>query len=288
MDVGSVLVGFGGGVAVAAVVAYVVTARSVAKVRAAERRAQGAERMAEIGAMTGGLAHEIKNPLSTIGLNAGLLLETIQELEIPDDERARLLNRMRGLKRETERLGDILRDFLEYAGQVHLERRDVELSEVLGELVDFFTPEAERQGVRIRCELGSGGVRASVDVRLVKQAILNLMINATQAMSGANAASAGGGRELILRLERGKELDGRGVACVHVIDTGPGIEPETLQRIFNPYFTTKPGGSGLGLPMSRRLIEAHGGSVRVHSEPGRGTDFTITLPLDVPMKSESA
>lgn len=286
MDIASILIGVGLGVAGAAAVAYVITVRSLARVRAAERRARAAERMAEIGAMTGGLAHEIKNPLSTIGLNAGLLVEAIQDLEIPESERSRLLGRMRGLRRETERLADILKDFLEYAGQVHLERRRVNLDDMVSELIDFYAPEAERHGVRLRRDSGGVPIIANVDVRLVKQAVLNLMINATQAMSLPSADAsppAGQGKDLMLRLERARPAGGGpSVARLHVTDTGPGMTPETIARIFNPYFTTKPGGSGLGLPMSRRLIEAHAGLIDVHSEPGKGSDFVVQIPLEEP------
>lgn len=292
MDGSSIAVGFGLGVFATAGAAYVGIRRYVQQVRSAERRARSAERMAEIGAMTGGLAHEIRNPLSTIGLNAGLLVESISDLEVPDPERQRLLNRTRGLQRETERLAEILQDFLAYAGKVHLERRTADVNVVVGELVDFYLPEAERQGVRIRSEPTPDRAEASIDVRLFKQAVLNLMINACQAMAQARAqrtASGGTAGELILRVERSRraKADGRGsdpTVRVHVIDTGPGISPETLASIFNPYFTTKPGGSGLGLPMSRRLIEAHSGQIAVHSEPGRGSDFTI----EVPVAAESA
>jgi signal transduction histidine kinase len=280
VDVAAALIGFGIGGIAAAGSAWVVLRRHVARVRAAERRARQAERMAEIGSMTSGLAHEIKNPLSTIGLNAQLLVEGIQELDLVPEESSRLLNRTKALQRETERLRGILQDFLEFAGQIHLEKRDTDLNEVVAELADFYLPEAERQGVRIRTDLASGPIRASVDVRAVKQALLNLIINATQAME-----RAGGGKELLLRTRLERSPDGAGgsvprVAVVHVIDTGPGIDGETLGQIFKPYFTTKSGGSGLGLPTSRRLIEEHGGRITVNSEPGKGSDFAVILPVE--------
>lgn len=253
--------------------------------------------MAEIGSMTSGLAHEIKNPLSTVGLNAQLLLEAIRELPIDESERAPLVNRIGALRRETDRLGGILQDFLQYAGQVRLETRPTDLNETVQELADFFMPEAERHGVRLRIDSATGGgaggaerhaATARIDAKLVKQALLNLMLNATQAMSPQGAASGpvaqgnGASRELILRIETRREPDGQPAVLIHVIDTGPGIAPETLARIFNPYFTTRAGGSGLGLPTARRLIEAHGGRIDVWSEPGKGSDFTVVLPVAGP------
>ncbi|MBL8758077.1 MAG: two-component sensor histidine kinase [Phycisphaerae bacterium] len=260
--------------------------RHLRTVRAAERRARGAERMAEIGSMTSGLAHEIKNPLSTIGLNAQLLGEAIDELVLEPEARARLTNRVKALGRETERLRGILTDFLEFAGQVRLDARPTDLHALTDELVDFFQPEAERQGVRIRADHDGGRLMVHADARLVKQALLNLMLNATQAMAGpgggqgAPSPRAGERGELIVRTRRGADEERRAVARVHVIDTGPGIAPDVLPKVFQPYFTSKAGGSGLGLPTARRLIEAHGGRLDVHSEVGKGSDFCVVLPVE--------
>lgn len=264
---------------------------------AAERRAAANERMAEIGAMTGGLAHEIKNPLSTIGLNAQLLSEALRDLPLDPaadtHERDRLVRRIDTLRREADRLGDILADFLRFAGELRLDLTPGDLNAVAEQLVDFYLPQAEHHGVRLRCELAPGPLPVLVDAGHLKQAVLNLMLNATQAMSPADSlgASAGvgatapapppreppGPRELILRTDRGEAPFGR-AARLHVIDTGPGIPEETLSRVFTPYFTTKPAGSGLGLPTTKRLVEEHGGRITVHSDPGAGTDFMIELP----------
>jgi signal transduction histidine kinase len=158
----------------------------------------------------------------------------------------------------------------------------------MDELADFYTPQAQRQGVRVRLDLATEPVRANVDAALVKQAVLNLILNAVQAMTApssgsASDASASGAvavkGELILRVREVNEADGSRWATLSVIDTGPGIAPDVLPRIFQPYFTTKAGGSGLGLPTTRRLVEAHQGRVEVVSESGRGTAFTLSFPL---------
>lgn len=300
-----VLLGGVGGVALGLLLSRPIIRRQVARVRAAERRARGAERLAEIGAMTGGLAHEIKNPLSTIGLNAQLLEEGLGDLPSVDDaERSRLLRRVGALRREVERLRGILQDFLQFAGQVRLDARPGDLNQVVAELADFFLPQATTHGVRLRTDLAPGELRAPLDAPHLKQAVLNLMLNAVQAMG---AQPEGAPRELILKTERregaprarrrfggdagGEDapaLDGGPRLLLHVIDTGPGIPPERLGRIFEPYFTTKSGGTGLGLPTTRRLVEAHGGRIDVHSEPGRGTDFTIVLPAGGVSEVEAA
>jgi signal transduction histidine kinase len=244
-DASAVILGIGIGALATAGVAWATARRHLARTREAEQRARVAERMAEIGAMTGGLAHEIKNPLSTIGLNAQLLAETIDELPIAEDDRGRLSRRISALRREVDRLRGILSDFLQYAGQLHLEPRPTDLNTIVEELVDFFLPQAEKQGVRLRTDLGQGPLTP---------------------------------RELILRTHRIAERKAEPRIALHVIDTGPGMTPETLCKIFEPYFTTKAGGSGLGLPTSRRIIEGHHGTLDVHTEPGRGTDFVLTFP----------
>ncbi|MEQ9616992.1 MAG: ATP-binding protein [Phycisphaerales bacterium] len=259
-------------------IAWRVARRRLARTRAAERRALAAERLAEIGAMTGGLAHEIRNPLSTVGMNAQLLTEGIEDLEgVDEDEKARLVRRIGTLRREVERLGDILGDFLRFAGEVRLATDRAELNTVVEELADFYMPQAEHEHVRLRTDLTPERLAVDLDASQFKQALLNLMLNATQAMAASNAAE-GAPRELILRTRR-DEADGKPVARVHVIDTGPGIPGDVSTKIFTPYFSTKAGGTGLGLPTTKRLIEAHGGTIDVVSEPGRGTDFIITLDL---------
>ncbi|MDX2117713.1 MAG: ATP-binding protein [Planctomycetota bacterium] len=255
--------------------------RHLRRVREAERRARGAERLAEIGAMTGGLAHEIKNPLSTIGLNAQLLGEAIGDLPIDAEEKGRLDRRIGSLRREVDRLRGILQDFLEYAGELRLDRRPADLNTVVEELVDFFIPQAQKKGVRLMADLKAQPAACSIDVPHVKQAVLNLMLNAVEAMSGRGdgpLAPTTTPRELILRTERAASGTGTPLLRLHVIDTGPGIAPEALEKIFRPYFTTKSGGSGLGLPTTRRIVEAHDGRIDVHTAVGQGTDFVLSFP----------
>ena len=267
--------GFAAGGLVAGALSYWQARRWLARAQEAERRARSAERLAEVGAMTGGLAHEIKNPLSTIGLNAQLLAEGLDELDgVDPDSRQRLSRRLSSLRREVERLRGILTDFLNFAGEIRLDLSDTDLNRVVDELCDFFLPQAQQQGVQLRTDLSPTPLIGRIDAPQVKQAVLNLLLNAVQAM----AAMKSGPRELILRTRRESDPSGRPVNVLHVIDTGPGIDPQVLPRIFTPYFTTKGGGTGLGLPTARRLIEAHAGRLDVHTELGRGTDFVVTLP----------
>jgi signal transduction histidine kinase len=150
---------------------------------------------------------------------------------------------------------------------LELDRKPTELNRLLEELVDFFTPQAQVQRIQLRLRKSEQPVTAQVDPRLIKQAVLNLMLNACQAMPG--------GGELMLSVARNGSSD----ALIDVVDTGPGVPPEVAERIFTAYYSTKKGGTGLGLPMSKRIAQEHGGDLSVRSEPGKGSDFTLRLPL---------
>lgn len=275
-----VILGFVAGLAVMAPVMRLLLRRAERRARRAERRARNVERLAELGSLTGGLAHEIKNPLSTIGLNAQLLAEGIAESTLPDDLRERLLRRLTALRREAERLRDILTDFLQFAGRVKLDPQPRNLGRIVEEISDFFHPQCDKVRVLLRVDLPREPVTLPVDEGLFKQALLNLMLNAVQSMGGADEPASDDHRqrgELIVRVERD---DLSREARVHVIDTGSGVSSDKLEEIFRPYVSGRKGGTGLGLPTARRIIEEHGGRLEVHSVPGRGSDFMIHLPLD--------
>ncbi|MBX3355359.1 MAG: hypothetical protein KF724_06645 [Phycisphaeraceae bacterium] len=259
------------GAAVTASFAYWRWRRHRLKVRLDERR-RGAERISELRSMTGGLAHEIKNPLSTLVLNAQLLREDVLDLDLPEESRSRIGRRVDALAREAARLRQILEDFLRYAGRIQLDRQARDLREVVDELVDFFRPQAVQSGVVLRLATPDDPVQVMVDAGLFKQALLNLMINAVQAMAHSER------RELLIRVERDR-LGPAPEARVHVIDTGPGIPEEQRATLFLPYSSSRPGGTGLGLATTRRIMEEHGGRVTLFTDPGVGSDFVLHLPL---------
>lgn len=225
-------------------------------------RTRRAERLAELGTLTGGLAHEIKNPLSTVQLNLQLLREDLPQ----DPSFSRIVNRLATVQKETSRLREILDDFLRYAGKVELDRKPHDVNELLEELADFFAPQAQVNRVQLRLNRSTEPLTARIDERLIKQAILNLLINAVQAMPD--------GGEIILSARR----EGR-LIVLDVIDTGRGLDAEAQRKLFEAYYSTKKGGTGLGLAITKRVIEEHGGRISVSSELGKGTDFRIELPL---------
>ncbi len=254
--------------------------RRAARALAAERRAQSAERLAELGSMTSGLAHEIKNPLSTLTLNAQLLREEVLDSDLPEPVRATAIKRADALARESSRLKDILSDFLRFAGRMKLDPQPRDLRELVQELADFFHPQAERAGVLMRIDNPVSPATCNVDSGLLKQAILNLIINAVQAMSPDGQVAVGESRgELLLRIEAvpANKLHESGYR-IDVIDSGPGIDASRLATIFRPYASTKPGGSGLGLATTRRIVEEHGGRIEVFSDASKGTCFSLFLP----------
>ena len=218
---------------------------------------------AEISQLAGGLAHEIRNPLSTLSLNLDLLAEDFQGAETPRDRRVR--QRVDRLKREVQRLYDVLENFLRFARVQELKLTPTDLNALIEELCDFYEPQASTQGIVVRTHFANDLPRLPIDADLFKQAVLNLMLNAEHAMAE--------GGELIMTTRR----EGRWVV-LDVIDTGIGMEEDVRARIFDPFYSTRPAGSGLGLPTTRKIVESHGGSIEVQSVPGRGSRFSIRLP----------
>jgi signal transduction histidine kinase len=219
---------------------------------------------AELAELAGGFIHEIKNHLSTLGLNLQLLAEDFQDPQSLRERRA--LERVQRLQRECQRLVDVSNDFLRFARVRDLHRQPTSLAALVEELIDFFGPTARQAEIELKLYVPADLPAVDLDRALFKQALLNLLLNAQQAMAG--------GGELTIQA-----LSEPGAVCLSLIDTGPGIPPDVLDRVFQPFFSTKPGGSGLGLPTARKIVEAHGGRLDVQSAVGRGTKFAIRLPV---------
>ncbi|TWT86825.1 Sensor protein ZraS [Pseudobythopirellula maris] len=232
------------------------------------------DQYAEIARLAGGLAHEIKNPLSTIRLNMQLLAEDL----LPDgwdenDEDARPLSpaelrarkRIEAVQRECARLHDLLDDFLVYAKTRRLTLEPRDLNVEIADTLDFFEPECEAAGIEIVPYLEADLPGVMLDREAFRGALMNLLINAKQAMQD-------GGQIVVQTRSHGSAVS------VYLTDTGSGMDDATAGRMFEAFYSTKSGGSGLGLPTTLKLIEAHGGTIAVQSELGRGTRFTIELP----------
>ena len=223
-----------------------------------------------------GLAHEIKNPLSTMAINLALLQEDwdragsarnpTQPERTPREERS--LKRIKTLQREVQRLEHILEEFLHYARGSEVNRKPEDIARIVRELLEFVEPEDEQAGIRHHVDLPVGLPLVLADEAQIKQAVLNLLVNARQAMPE--------GGELLVRVQRvGTQVE------ISITDTGIGMSPERLERCFEEYWSDKKGGTGLGLATAARIINEHGGTITAISEEGRGSSFTIYLPLAV-------
>jgi two-component system sensor histidine kinase HydH len=233
----------------------------------------------ELTRLTGELAHEIRNPLSTVKVNLQLAREALDDVDLSEPTRVLWDQCRHGLtgaerkiaivQKETERLEQILDSFLKYVRRPDLQLATVDLNELVSDVVDFYSPQAYSHALTVRQGFCDEPLPCRVDGGALKQVLLNLFINAQQAMEGP--ARSG---ELMIRTARRGER-----AVIQVSDTGRGIPPERLPTIFQPYRSARPGGTGLGLATAKKIIEAHGGTIAVHSEVGKGTSFAIELPL---------
>ena len=221
------------------------------------------EHLTEVAELAGGFIHEVKNHVSTLNLNLQLLAEDFAEPQTPRERRAK--QRIDRVRNQAEKLVQISNDFLRFVRSHDPKREPTRLDDLAAELLDFFGPTAKAANIDIRLYASPGVPPALIDRELFKQALLNLMLNAEQAMPD--------GGEICLQTR--SEGD---AVCLDVIDTGKGIDPADLPKLFRPFHTTKPGGTGLGLATTRKIVRAHDGEIDVQSEPGRGTKFTIRLP----------
>lgn len=228
-----------------------------------EERQRLKRQYAEIAALAGGLAHEIKNPLSTIGMLLELMTEDLSDAQAPRDRR--LLTRVQTVQRECRHLEEILDAFLQFARLGEIEATDSDLNEIVRDFIEFYQPQAREHGIDISPHLASDLPRVRVDRSLFRQVLLNLALNAQQAMP------EGGLLELQTGLHEGR-------VRLNLIDNGLGMDDKTREKMFDVFYSTKPHGSGLGLPTVRRIVESHRGIISCESEPGRGTRFTISLP----------
>jgi len=217
----------------------------------------------ELAELAGSLAHEIKNPLSVIRMNMELLAEDFADPATPKERRA--LAKIEMVTRQCTRLENLLNDFLRFSRLRNLELRLGSLNEQIERVLDLFEPQAAENGVEVIRYLDPDLPSVKLDPETVQAALVNLVKNALEAMP------TGGQFVARTRLTR------TGVA-LDLIDTGCGMDERTAMRMFEAFYTTKSGGSGLGLPTARKIIEAHGGRIDVHSQVGRGTQFTLEFP----------
>ena len=238
------------------------------------------DRLAALGQMAAGLAHEIRNPLGAIKGAAQLLATRPDDEELDseeeqddEDEDAEEIEYMEIIIEEVNRLDRVVSQFLGYARPDRGDRQRMNINDVVHKTIQLVTPQADE--VKLETRLSADLPQVRVDPEQLKQVFLNLAINGIQAMDGE-------GRLRVVTRQRHGSKRGQEASFVEVIfkDQGKGIAPETLKDIFIPFFTTKEGGTGLGLPICQRIVENHGGTIEVRSHPGKGSTFSVVLPTE--------
>jgi two-component system, NtrC family, sensor histidine kinase HydH len=236
----------------------VLLVRDLSEIRSLEKELRRNERLAALGKMAAGVAHEVRNPLSSIKGLAMILKERRNNEEA--EESADLL------VKEVERLNRSISELLDYARPAKLQRGMAAPAEIVGKAVSLVQADASSLGIKISTDVSADLPEVCVDVDKINQVMLNLLLNGVQAMpQGGNftISAKADGANLLLSL------------C----DTGEGIAMDHLPRVFDPYFTTKSNGTGLGLAISAKIVEEHGGSIHISSHEGEGTEVCLQLPL---------
>jgi signal transduction histidine kinase len=233
------------------------------RIKALEAEINRQERLSELGNLAATVAHEIRNPLNSVSMGLQRLKAEFSPAD-NSDEYARFLNLIQG---EVQRLNSIVEQFLSLARPLSLKTEAIVLEKFLQELGTLVTGDARPAHVQIELKLEPRLPPLQADPNYLKQLLLNLILNGIQAMPEGGA----------LTIEASAAKDHLELA---VTDQGMGMTAETRSKIFEPYFTTKLNGSGLGLPIARKIIEAHGGTISVESAPGRGSRFRLRFPLN--------
>ncbi len=223
-----------------------------------------AEKRDLLGRLLGRLAHEVRNPLSSLDIHVQLLEEDLAALA--PQMREQLSPRLEIIHGELHRLEGIVERFLRLAGPAGVDLEPVEIARVLTHVCELLRPEAAAREIELSTQVADSLPRVMADPVRLTQALLNLAINAIQAVERKG------------RVELSATVT-YGMVCVLVSDNGPGIPPEKLTSIFDPYFTTKPEGSGLGLWIAQQIVTAHGGSLTARNGPAGGAVLTMRLPL---------
>jgi signal transduction histidine kinase len=231
--------------------------------RALEEKLREAEHLSGIAQLAKGIAHEIRNPLNFISLSIDHLKEKYKPLEGGDKENFESL--IMSIKHEIQRLNKLVGDFLDYGKPLRLSLQEVDMNVIIKDVIDLVRAKAEKDGIKIHYQ-GSEPLKLLIDPELIKTCIFNVILNSFQAMS------AGGDLTVSTKASASR-------VSIVIGDTGLGVSKENLPKLFEPFFSTKSTGLGLGLAMTQRVVEEHGGKVDFQSIEGKGSTVTISLPM---------
>ena len=240
------------------IVGSVVLFRDMTEIQSLRKEVVRGQRLAALGNLAAGVAHEIRNPLSSIKGFATYFKERYRD--IPQDRQTAEI-----MVNEVERLNRVIGQLLEFARPMTLTCEKTALADLIDHTVRLTRDQMQARGIAVVTE-ETAGMELFVDPDKIQQVLLNLFLNAMAAMEGGGTLQV-----------RAAQIDGR-MTNIIISDTGAGIVPEDLGKIFDPYFTTKPSGTGLGLAIVHKILEAHDGEIEIASVPGKGTAVTLTLP----------
>jgi hypothetical protein len=242
--------------------------KASARLEETQRQLFQSEKLAALGKLSAGIAHEIRNPLTSIKI----LIHSLVDEQATETSREKDLA---VIEAEIERVNKIIKQFLDFARPRPPSLEPMEVKAILEETLALLVYEMEAQKISLDRSYAPDIPRVPMDREQMKQVFLNLMLNAIQAME------RGGRLKVAIRRKSAPSGDGgRSMAEISVQDTGPGMEEDIRSKIFEPFFSTKEEGIGLGLPIAQRIVEEHGGQIQVESRAGEGTTFTVILPFN--------
>jgi two-component system sensor histidine kinase HydH len=242
---------------------YVILFRDITEVKHLKKEMERSQRLASVGSLAAGIAHEIRNPLSSIKGFATFFKERYRDN--PEDQKTAEI-----MIQEVERLNRVIGQLLEFARPMEMKRQWTSIQEVIRHTLRMIEGQAKAKNVAIRTDLPQHIGNIFIDSDKITQVLLNLYLNGMEAMEEGGALTIA-----VLPYESR-------MVRIDVSDTGKGIDEKDLARIFDPYFTTRSSGTGIGLAIVHKIIESHDGELRVTSEPGKGTTVSVFLPTGAP------
>jgi signal transduction histidine kinase len=232
-----------------------------------QERLREAEHLITFGQLSKTIAHEIRNPLNFINLSIDHLLDKLKSENLNKD----YVNLLQNMKQEIYRINNLITEYLEYTKPLKLNKRSVNILEIINEVISLVEVSTQQKGINIITKYNvDNNLVLNLDIDLIKSCLLNIITNALQAME----------KSPVKNLFIETELENNNI-LIKIKDTGEGVSEEIKEKIFEPFFSTKKEGLGLGLPLAKKVIEEHNGKIEFLSKLGQGSEVKIYLPLQL-------